>query len=169
MGNEALRTMRGIVGTRHLIEVKLDGELKIAQYGQWDGYPTGCGRGISDFLHKDMNKERFKDALRACRFMTQEDIDAFNSEQQGKNWQQSHPWLSRDAGSDVLKHVQDDGARLLQDEREFKNDRTSCEYHYLIDMDNETVAMNGGEPIPFSEWTAERMKTLDTEGEEEEA
>ena len=29
------------MGTRHLIAVQLDGEYKIAQYGQWDGYPEG--------------------------------------------------------------------------------------------------------------------------------
>lgn len=27
------------MGTRHIIDVKLNGELKVHQYGQWDGYP----------------------------------------------------------------------------------------------------------------------------------
>lgn len=153
------------MGTRHLIEVKLDGELKIAQYGQWDGYPSGQGRGIARFLHEQMEREKFKSALRECRFMTQDEVDAFNQEYRGKNWQTTHPWLSRDAGSEVLGHVQDGGARLLLDWRDFKNDHTFCEYHYLIDMDNETVTMGDCTPVPFSEWTFEKMERLE-QGEE---
>ena len=156
------------MGTRHLIEVKLGGELKIAQYGQWDGYPTGQGRWIADFLHKEMDKVKFKAALRECRWLTPEGCDRIEVECPNGAWEGKYPWLSRDAGSDVLKHVQDGGARELQDDQEFKNDHTSCEYHYLIDMDDETVAMNAGKPIPFSEWTAERMKVLE-QGDEEDA
>lgn len=149
------------MGTRHLIEVKLDGELRIAQYGQWDGYPTGQGCGIADFLRKEMDREKFKSALRECRWLTQEDADRIEAECPDGEWRNKYPWLSRDAGSDVLKHVQDDGARVLKDEQDFKNDHTFCEYHYLLDMDAETVSVNGGEAIPFSEWTADRMKQLE--------
>ena len=38
------------MGTRHLIAVQLDGEYKIAQYGQWDGYPDGKGIDVLHFL-----------------------------------------------------------------------------------------------------------------------
>lgn len=31
------------MGTRNLTAVYLDGEYKIAQYGQWDGYPKDKG------------------------------------------------------------------------------------------------------------------------------
>lgn len=27
------------MGTRHLTAVVIDGDYKVAQYGQWDGYP----------------------------------------------------------------------------------------------------------------------------------
>lgn len=32
-----------VMGTRNLTCVVLDGEFKVAQYGQWDGYPEGSG------------------------------------------------------------------------------------------------------------------------------
>ena len=31
------------MGTRHLIGVIKDGAYRVAQYGQWDGYPEGVG------------------------------------------------------------------------------------------------------------------------------
>lgn len=36
--NKALNTFR--MGTRHLILVFYKGAYRIAQYGQWDGYPS---------------------------------------------------------------------------------------------------------------------------------
>lgn len=39
------------MGTRHLIAAMIDGEYKLAQYGQWDGYPEGQGVDILDFLN----------------------------------------------------------------------------------------------------------------------
>lgn len=38
------------MGTRHLIEVVVDGQIKVAQYGQWDGYPSGQGVDVLKFL-----------------------------------------------------------------------------------------------------------------------
>jgi len=39
------------MGTRNLTMVISDGKTKIAQYGQWDGYPSGQGADILAFLH----------------------------------------------------------------------------------------------------------------------
>ena len=38
------------MGTRHMIGVVSDGKYRVAQYGQWDGYPSGQGVGILEFL-----------------------------------------------------------------------------------------------------------------------
>ena len=38
------------MGTRHLICAISDDEYRIAQYGQWDGYPEGQGAAILEFL-----------------------------------------------------------------------------------------------------------------------
>ena len=34
------------MGTRHITTVVAEGEFVVAQYGQWDGYPTGAGNDI---------------------------------------------------------------------------------------------------------------------------
>lgn len=38
------------MGTRNLTAVYLDGQYKVAQYGQWDGYPEGQGITVLTFL-----------------------------------------------------------------------------------------------------------------------
>ena len=47
------------MGTRHLTCVVLNNEYKVAQYGQWDGYPSGQGLDILNFLTKEFNREKF--------------------------------------------------------------------------------------------------------------
>ena len=47
------------MGTRHLICVVKDNEYKLAQYGQWDGYPEGQGVNILRFL-RDFDRDVFE-------------------------------------------------------------------------------------------------------------
>ena len=42
------------MGTRNLTIVHKNGEYKVAQYGQWDGYPEGLGATLLNFL-KNVN------------------------------------------------------------------------------------------------------------------
>ena len=161
------------MGTRNLVEVVKDGQLKVAQYGQWDGYPTGQGVVIAQFIQKDMDKDKFKQALDNLAWATEEDDDArfkrmqqvfpdVSSEgwltmEQAEWYRQNYPELSRDTGADILKLVQDSEGKLkLHNSEDFKNDGLFCEYYYRIDMDNETVTMNGTITLPFNEWTEEK-------------
>ncbi len=50
------------MGTRNVTAVILDGEKRVCQYCQWDGYPTWAGAHIMEFL-KDCDFEQFKKAL----------------------------------------------------------------------------------------------------------
>lgn len=38
------------MGTRNITRVISNNQLKVCQYCQWDGYPTGAGRSIIDFI-----------------------------------------------------------------------------------------------------------------------
>jgi hypothetical protein len=44
------------MGTRNLTAVYFKGEFRIAQYGQWDGYISGSGWGILEFLKEKFNR-----------------------------------------------------------------------------------------------------------------
>jgi hypothetical protein len=85
----------------------LDGEYKVAQYCQWDGYPSGQGATILSFLNKEeqnpkeqkfigldkgyedvgpkygieglvFDPEKFKAAVRNCSFASEEDLKDMN-------------------------------------------------------------------------------------------
>ena len=56
------------MGTRNLTMVISNGETKVAQYGQWDGYPSGNGVIVLEFL-TSTNLDDFKKKLSKVKFM----------------------------------------------------------------------------------------------------
>lgn len=135
------------MGTRHLTAVYFEGEYKVAQYGQWDGYPDGQGITVLKFLRERMDLERFKTALHNTRQITEEEYKAAWEEAgaDGSGWvtfdvanrlKEKHPELSRDTGAVILDIVQDhpDGIALNR-EVSFAADGLFCEYAWVIDLD----------------------------------
>ena len=49
------------MGTRGLYCVVQDGELKVAQYGQWDAYPSGQGAVVLNFLRTKVDEGNLDD------------------------------------------------------------------------------------------------------------
>lgn len=118
------------MGTRNLIAVQFNGEYKIAQYGQWDGYPEGQGATVLNFLKK-VNMEEFKQAVSGCHYLTNDELKKRNV----PNWQEIYPELSRDAGADILNLVLFEGKRQLKNSIDFAEDGLFCEWAYIIDLD----------------------------------
>jgi hypothetical protein len=122
------------MGTRHLTGVQVDGVLKVAQYGQWDGYPSGQGATVLAFLHglkvpttdapaamveKDgvfVNEtplDVFRDKVRACRWITDEETAAMQAAYEArpdKGYEASGNWLKANYPS----LTRDTGAEILQ-------------------------------------------------------
>lgn len=61
------------MGTRHLICVVLDGDFRVAQYGQHDGQPGGAGAEVVRFLRR-VDLETFKARVRGCRLVTRHEF-----------------------------------------------------------------------------------------------
>jgi hypothetical protein len=134
------------MGTRHLIAVQLDGLYRIAQYGQWDGYPDGQGADILNFL-EGLDRERFEAKLRAASFYTQTELESESDrfKREGINWQRDYPWLSRDAGADILSHVLNQPAGIkLKNSIDFAGDSLMCEWCYVIDLDANRLEVHKG-------------------------
>lgn len=150
------------MGTRNSTLVKLNGELKVAQYGQCDGYPTGQGKTIQEFL-KEVDLDKFKQEVAKLRTITDEEAKIVEDD---PKWTQNYPYLSRDAGAGVLKMIADGQVKFLVLDPDFKDDELFCEYWYELDLDKETIIMNGRE-FTFEEWRNIDLEKLENEGREE--
>jgi len=133
------------MGTRHLIQVNYNGEKKIAQYGQWDGYPSGQGVSVLLFLTDPMNLtyllRRFREyydwaQIRFFKEGEPEQIDKALSvlPKELKSYVYDQLLQNRDLGADILERVCLNSMCLLVDDEEFKHDLISCEYHHLIEI-----------------------------------
>ena len=56
------------MGTRNLTIVHSNGEYKVAQYGQWDGYPEGLGCQLLKYL-KGINISELRNAVNSISEM----------------------------------------------------------------------------------------------------
>ena len=138
-----------------------DGQTRIAQYGQWDGYPKGQGYTVLDFIRKRRKTntmDKFKEKLRNCRFINAEDqkvIDKFCKSigskdgwmtmDQAEKYHKKYPYLNRDNGAEILNMVyRSKGEVLLHDSTDFAADSLFCEWAYVIDLDNNVLECYGG-------------------------
>lgn len=149
------------MGTRHLIAIVVDKEIKVAQYNQWDGYPSGAGVAILSIL-RDGLYDSFTDKVRGCSWVTEEDIEVVNATE---NWDKVYPWLARDCSEDIFGYIQnsENGLKLL-DRRSFAAESLFCEWGYVIDLDNSVLEVYRGfnkEPVPAGERFADLAKDGD--------
>lgn len=104
------------MGTRNLTAVYLDGQYKVAQYGQWDGYPEGQGITALTFLRDKMDLELFKEALRNSSYIPSEELTAlwkqYGADENGwitmedsDRMTEDHPEFSRNTGAGILEMV----------------------------------------------------------------
>lgn len=156
------------MGTRHLICVVKEGEYKVAQYGQWDGYPSGQGVEILDFLNK-MDRKTFLSSLASTFQPTDEQIatwwkevghdistsDGFVSMETSQKYKVKHPSLSRDAGADIFKIINDSSEPIpVNHYLKFAAESLFCEWAYVVDFDKNTFEVYEGfnkEPLAKSE------------------
>ena len=144
------------MGTRHLICVVSDNQYRIAQYGQWDGYPEGQGAAILEFLKSPM-AEQLKNNLERCSWITNDEyyelwkefgIDAEHNLVDYdiyKEFFRNHPELSRDTGAKILEIAAGaTGEMKLQNSLDFSKDSVFCEWAYVIDFDKNTFEVYQG-------------------------
>lgn len=131
------------MGTRGLTIIKIDGETKVAQYGQWDHYPSGQGLDILRGLHK-INEagemDAFKQRVRALSWLTDAQIEELNK---SGDWGEKHPYLSRDCGGGIVGEIMAREILGLVDNSDFAEDGLFCEGIFTIDLDAGTYTACG--------------------------
>ena len=135
------------MGTRHLIAVQLDVGEKIAQYGQWDGYPEGQGINVLHFLRDEMDEDVFKRAVRNSSYIDPKELmklwekygmrsDGLVTMDDAERMKKAHPEYSRDTGAKILNLIQSKPAGMkLNNNIGFAADSLFCEWAWAIDFD----------------------------------
>jgi len=157
------------MGTRGLTRVKVDGEFRVAQYGQWDHYPGGQGLDALHFV-RDSGPD-FLGRLRANALSAVPMSDGeykrtwvnagdvpdnntgFVSFAIADKHSKMYPQLSRDTGAGILELVANQPEIALRLDPHFAEDRLFCEGIVTVDFDANTFA--------FDAWGNEHSWPLD--------
>jgi hypothetical protein len=142
------------MGTRNLTCVVQDNQFRVAQYCQWDGYPSGQGKTALEALRKLKGKRKaaFMDNLAKCRFIKddseikelykkaglKESKDGWMTMEESEKFEKAFPQLHRNMGAEVLNFIADQkGGKeiILSDHHEFAADSLFCEWAYVVDLD----------------------------------
>jgi hypothetical protein len=147
------------MGTRNLTKViDANGVVKVAQYGQWDGYPSGQGMNALYHAH---NHKQIEKGLARVRWAEQEELDKIYSSLPEMNRYGTddsdafgllYPNLTRDTCADILGVVAwSVGEVILVDESAFEKDDLFCEGVYTIDFQQRKfISWYGGQTVEFS-------------------
>lgn len=144
------------MGTRNLtMVINKKGDLKVAQYGQWDGYPEGQGVTILNFAKGAGNLEALEKTLENVEFYTLDMpyIQEYNNKYAGwgapdNRTEADKFWFSnthsRDIGGEILFNLisldmdklpaEHEGKILLQNEVEFGKNSLFCEWAYCLNL-----------------------------------
>jgi len=156
------------MSTRSCVGVVKNGEFKVAQYCQFDGYPTGVGEGVMNFL-KNIDIQKFSEKINNLpSWLSDKRKEEINKEINDKNKtlnRAKYDYLLCD--SDVLNYIYNDGwfietrynektgepyefkkggfeiEGLLNDEK-FFGDSLFCEWAYVIDLDKNVFEIYKG-------------------------
>ena len=148
------------MGTRHITAVVAEGEFVVAQYGQWDGYPTAAGNAIVAIIRGKI--DQLKASLKHIVPVESGTVERYWSECGAQEWganmetcrrfKVKHMTLDRDTGPDVLNiliHTEDPVELYL--DVGFIADGLLCEWVYVVDLDSNTFEIYQGSQIHPSE------------------
>lgn len=134
------------MGTRNLTCVIHNGEFKVAQYCQWDGYIEGQGKDIVEFFTTRFDKGTFIKNLNTLKIITIEEVSnrwkECGADDSGlcniatsNKFKEQYLHLHRDCGAKILDLIQDGKIKDIYLYVDFAYDSLFCEYCYIINLD----------------------------------
>lgn len=126
---------------RHATVVASRGEVKIAQFGKYRGYPSGDGavvlRFCAEYLASAWGRAAFAARVDGLRFATAADEGTVNA---ADEWRQDFWWLAAREGAHVLWDVaQYDWILMVQDARGHLHS-SWLDWLWLINLDDNTLS-----------------------------
>ena len=148
------------MGTRNLTMVIQDQQTRIAQYGQWDGFPDGQGITILTFLQDTSNIKKLKQIIPNIRFEKEQDIKdkkefakSLGSTNGCLNYKQAalydiqYPLENPNLGAGVLNKLLEyniSSEIILVNSESFAQESLFCQWAYVIDLDKNTLEVYKG-------------------------
>jgi hypothetical protein len=122
------------MGTKHhQVVIDKEGNMKIAQYGQWDGYPSGQGVDILNYL-RGANLEKYQENLAKIPEITKkQEAEVYKD----KNWPTNYPYLSRNCGAKIHQMIENGGVPFVAYCSKEEANKW-CEGFYTIDFQKNT-------------------------------
>lgn len=145
------------MGTRNLtLVIDRKGDLKVAQYGQWDGYPEGQGINVLAFAKDQEKMDKLEKVLEKVKFFNDcHDIDEYIENydakcEQGNRTDEDKYWFQNLITRDLCSYILDslitldttklpkehNGIIYLQNSEDFGKDSLMCEWAYCINLKN---------------------------------
>ena len=143
------------MGTRNLTVVKKNGEIKIANYGQWDGYPAGAGQSILDAISNEYNVKNLNESAANSSWASEEYVNEkwrtvgveptdddgpfFVPWDKSSEFESRYPTLGRDLGAGIVGYMVEhpEGIKSM-DSFSFASN-PDCEWAYALDLDNDQI------------------------------
>lgn len=140
------------MGTRNLIIVIKNQEVKIAQYGNSSGYPEVVGLDILNFISIERNLTELTNRLSKIYFMSEDDEKLYRSlenkmyegnleemKKANEEISEKFPLVVMDFGGKFLKEIIicDYEKILLKNSINFAKNSLYCEWAYVIDLDKD--------------------------------
>lgn len=137
-------------------------KTRVAQYGQWDGYPGGQGATIIKFINHLLLSgliPQFKVQILKCKFRGKKENkerdefmksigvkDGWMTGEQAAAYRAAYPLASRDLGAGILEAILNSTEKTiwLDNESAFVADSLFCEYAYVIDLDKGNLEVYKG-------------------------
>lgn len=119
------------MGTRGLtVVLDSEGEIRVAQYGQWDHYFEGQGKTVYKFAFEHLatseGRAKFDEKVKRCEFFSSNDDE-------------NSFFDNRDLGGKILEEIwqTDLNPIKLVNSFMFGHDSLFCEYAYVVDLKRE--------------------------------
>lgn len=147
------------MGTRGLYCVVQDDELKVAQYGQWDAYPTGQGLVTLNFLRTQLEEgslDEFRRKVKELNQLTDEAVHVrwiehgadpesdLVSMDVAEKVRQAYPALDRSTCANIFQLIADGTVTDVHLRDGFAGDSLFCEWAYVINLDEDVLEVHKG-------------------------
>lgn len=134
------------MGTRHMVGVEADKKIRIAEYGQCDGYPSGVGIYIYRFLNNQKNIDKLKQNLPYIIF-SDDFADYQNQSSDILSIVANYNPFKPDPLKEFLGITQDQEKPTilcLKNDYDFAYDSLFCEWTYIINLDTNRLEIYEG-------------------------